>query len=76
MSASNPLVVLRSGLAVPVDAVTLLLRLEERGVDIRVDCEGLSVGPSNRLSDDDRRAIREHKQSLIALTLMCDSEVQ
>jgi hypothetical protein len=76
MSVSDALVVLRSGLAVPVDAVRLLLELEERGIDVRVDCQGLSVGPRDRLTDDDRNAIRQHRQALISLVLLSDEEVQ
>jgi hypothetical protein len=76
MSTSNPLVVLRNGLSVPVDAVELLLALERRGLDVRFDGDGLTVGPRTLLTDQDRDAIRAHKQSLIALTLLCDEVVQ
>jgi hypothetical protein len=77
LSVSNPsLVVLNNGLSVPIDALRLLWELEHRGLDVRVDAEGLSVGPRQQLTDIDRHAIREHKQSLMAMVLLCNQVVQ
>jgi hypothetical protein len=62
MSSSNPpLVVLKNGLTVPVDAVRLLWQLEDRGLYVRRDGDGLAVGPRQHLTDADRAAIRRHR---------------
>jgi hypothetical protein len=68
MSNSDPvLVVLRSGLSVPVDVLRLLWELETRGLSVRIDGDGLTVGPRRLLTDEDRSAIREHRDELKAL---------
>ena len=48
MSSSNPpLVVLKNGLTVPVDAVRLLWQLEDRGLYVRVTEMVLRLVPVN-----------------------------
>jgi hypothetical protein len=73
MSSSNPpLVMLKNGLAVPVDALRLLWQLEDRGLHVRRDGDGLAVGPRDHLTDDDRHAIRQHRDELLALVKYCE----
>lgn len=62
-------VTLRGGLTLPLAAVRLAFDLEERGLHLRVDDEGtvLSVGPGDRLTDDDRLLIRRWKAHLVAI---------
>jgi hypothetical protein len=74
MSTSDPvLVVLKSGLSVPVDALTLLWRLEDRGLSLRPDGDALVVSPREHLTDDDRAAIRQHRDELLALVRYCEA---
>jgi hypothetical protein len=67
MSNSDGFVVLRSGLVLPLAAVQLALDLENRGLHLAVDGEGLAVGPRHRLTDHDRDSIRRWKPHLISL---------
>lgn len=61
-------VVLTGGLVVPLAALRLAWSLEERGITLRVDSDGdggLMAGPPRLLTDADRRAMREHRGSLL-----------
>jgi TubC N-terminal docking domain len=60
-------VILKGGLSVSLDALRLGWRLEERGVTLRPDGDGLAVGPRGLLSDEDRGQIRTHRDELLAL---------
>jgi hypothetical protein len=67
------LVVLRGGVTVPLDAVRLLLDLEQRGVDLHVDEDGAVVcRPGRLLTRDDREFIKMHRDGLKALLLYCE----
>jgi hypothetical protein len=73
MSTSDaPLIVLTNGMSVPVDALRLLWQLEDRGLSIRRNGDGLAVGPRDYLTDDDRHAIRRHRDALCALVAACE----
>jgi hypothetical protein len=61
------LVNLRGGLIVPVAAVVLALDLESRGCWFEREGDSLLVGPPNRVTNEDRIAIRELKPHLVAL---------
>ena len=50
----------------------LLHRLQLEGLKVELEGDRLSVGPSQRLNDDLRRSIREHKHELIALLSEAD----
>ena len=66
---------MRSGLAVSLDALQLLWRLEDDGMVVRLDGERLQVGPTDRLTDSDDEAIRQHRNELVALVRMVDEVV-
>jgi hypothetical protein len=75
MNASKaPLVVLSNGLSVPVDALRLLWQLEDRGLCIRVDGDGLAIGPRERLTDEDRALIRRWRDDLLAVVVHCERQ--
>ena len=57
-------------------AVDLLLRLEREGYAIAVVDDRLLLKPIDRLSDDDRKAIRALRADLILLVRVCDDGVQ
>ncbi len=67
-SSRSEFVALKGGLAVPLAALQLLWRLEDRGLEVRLsERGGLLVGPRAELTPDDRAAIREHKPVLVTL---------
>lgn len=75
-SETQPVVVLRGGLSVPLAALRVLWDLEDRGLTVRLaDGSGLLVGPPRRLTDADRSAIRRHRDQLIRLVRDCDEVV-
>ena len=60
-------VVLRGGVSVPLVAYTLVLNLESRGVELGEDHGDLLVGPPEKLTDADRRALRDWKPSVLQM---------
>jgi hypothetical protein len=74
-SVPPDLITLRGGVVVPVSAITLLLDLERRGLDVRVDdTDGaVVVHPGRLLSDGDKRAITESRDHLRALVHACEA---
>ena len=67
------LVTLRGGLVVPVEALRILWLLEERDFDVRLAHDGaLLVVPGSKLTTDDRRTIRRHRDDLRQLVRYCD----
>ena len=75
-SDAPALVVLRGGVVAPVDALRLLWRLEDLGCTVRLDGDGLLVGPRTKLTDHDRAAIVQHRAELIAIVRYCEESVQ
>jgi hypothetical protein len=69
-------VTLRNGYVVPLAALQLALNLEDRGCVLRLDGDQLFAGPRDRLTDDDRVAIRRWREHLKAVISHCDIEVQ
>lgn len=65
--ASDRFVLLRGGLATPMEPVLLLLELEDRGFHVAREGADLLVGPQGRLTDDDCRRISRWKLQLLAL---------
>ena len=57
-------------------ALTLLLSLEHRGVDLELDDDDLLVGPRSLLTDTEIAEIKRHKAALIRLIQICDEAVQ
>ncbi len=66
-NASDRYVLLRGGLAVPVEPLLLVLDLETRGFGLHSDGGDIVVSPASRLSDRDRRALRRWKFHVLAL---------
>ncbi len=61
-------VVLRGGLALPLEPIKLALDLEERGFHLARDGEDtLVVWPSRGLTEEDHRRVRTWKRHLLAL---------
>lgn len=60
-------VLLRGGLALPVEPMLLALELEERGFSMRREGETLIVQPAHELTPEDRQRIRRWKHHLIAV---------
>lgn len=73
MQSVSETVCLRGGFVIPVEAVVLALDLESRGCFIEADGDGLLVGPPDRVTVDDCRAIRAHKQDLLRLVHYCET---
>ena len=73
---SPTLVTMKSGLVISVPALQLLWRLEDTGMTVKLDhrTDRLLVGPTARLTVDDDRSIRAHRNELIELMKMCDVE--
>jgi hypothetical protein len=64
---SDRYVVLKGGLAVPVEPLRLLLDLERRNFTLERDDEALVVEPGDLLTEDECRLIRRWKLHLLAL---------
>jgi hypothetical protein len=74
-SASDRIVVLRGGLALPEEAIRFALELEARGVTLTATPDGdLLARPSRLLNDADRQTIRRLKTDLLAIVRYCDTE--
>jgi hypothetical protein len=66
--SSSDFVALRGGLTLPLPAVELAIDLERRGLQLRVEKgDVLCVGPRDRLTDEDRAALRRWKAHVLAL---------
>lgn len=67
-TSSDRFVVLRGGLALPLEPVTLVLDLEARGFHLgRGDDDRIVVRPFSRLTDSDRAALRRWRHHVLAL---------
>ena len=67
-SASSQHVLLRGGVSVPVEALTLLWDFEARGMVLQVlDGGSIVVGPKAKLTKQDREAIRAGKEGLLTV---------
>jgi hypothetical protein len=73
VSASS-FVVLNNGVVLPIAAVRLALDLESRGCSLELDGDGFTVGPSNLITDADRREIRRWREPLIAILQNAEHE--
>lgn len=72
-SIGSDVVVLAVGVAVPLPALKLAWDLENRGCVVRLDEDGaLLAGPREKLTTNDRRAIREYRDGLITIVRYCD----
>ena len=60
-------VLLRGGLALPVEPVFLLLELEARDFQLSRDGDDILVRPFSKLTDDDKRYLKLWKRHILAL---------
>lgn len=68
-------VVLRGGFSVPLAALQLLWNLENHGLTLAVDADGLLVvAPRSLLTDEDDRGIRSFRDQLVTLVRACQEE--
>ena len=75
ITTAPELVTLKDGRAVSVVALRLLWDLEIRGFDVRLGdghCYMVLVGPSDRLTDEDKAAIQTHRDALAELVRYTD----
>lgn len=73
MSASD-FVFLTGGLTVPLPALQVLWRLENRGVSFALDGDGIIARPRATLTEDDRAVIRRYRQHIIAILTYQEQE--
>jgi hypothetical protein len=67
-NGSEPVVVLKGGVVLPLAAVRFAFDLEQRGFQLRVEAgDALFVGPRDRLTEDDRVRIRAWKSYLLLI---------
>ena len=64
---SDRIVVLAGGLVVAIDAIVLLLSLEERGYKLWRDGPDIVIEPFSTLTDEDKRQLRALKGDILAL---------
>ena len=61
---------------VPDYALHLLLSLESRGVQIRIDHDALVMTPTSKIPESDRRLIKQYKAHLMHLVRSCEELIQ
>jgi len=76
VTESDRFVTLKSGLIVSVDAIRFLLDLESRGLDLVPDDDGygLLAGPLERITPEDRLAIRQWRHHIHAILAYAQQE--
>jgi hypothetical protein len=67
MAASERFVLLKGGLAVPIEPMQLLFNLQERGFSLVPDGDALIVQPCDQLTAEDCRSLRRWKLHILAL---------
>jgi hypothetical protein len=65
--STTDLVLLRGGFSTPAGPYLLLIDLEARGISVTRDGADLLVGPPDRLTPGDDRALRAWKADLLRL---------
>jgi hypothetical protein len=73
MSASD-YVCLSGGLTVPLPALRVLWNLEDRGVHLRLDGDGIVATPRTSLTDADRAAVKRWRGHVVALLQYCQQQ--
>jgi hypothetical protein len=61
---------------VPDNALHLLLSLENRGVQIRIDHDALTMKPMSKITDSDRRLIKQYRSHIIHLVRGCEELIR
>lgn len=69
-------VTLRNGLVLPIQAVRLALDLENRGIRLEADDDGLAVSPKHLIRDEDRVEIRKYRNHLMVIATYVEERVQ
>jgi hypothetical protein len=73
MNASN-FVTLAGGLTVPLPALQVLWNLEDRGVYLRLDGDGIIATPRTALTDADRATVKRWRAHVVALLQYCQQQ--
>ena len=61
----------------PLGALQLLWRLEDRGLTVQLRKQGrLFVGPRDALTDEDRTDITAHRDTLAQLVAYCEQDAE
>ncbi len=66
-------VTLRGGFTIPLVALQLAWRLEEHGIEMRVDGNDLIVDPARLVSKKDQQLLRKHVRELKQLVAYVDN---
>ncbi len=61
---------------VPDQALQILWSLEDRGVQIKIDHDALTMKPMSKITDADRRLIKQYKSHLIHLVRGCEELIR
>jgi hypothetical protein len=76
LDGSDRYVVLRGGLAVPVAPILLLCELEARGIAVWREDDDVLVQPWQRVTDEERVALKRWKSHVLSLLAYEPSTVQ
>lgn len=72
MSTASERYVCLPGVTLPLEPVLLALDLEHRGLRLEVDGDVLAVSPRDRLTEEDRDAIRRWRWHLIEIVTLAE----
>ena len=61
---------------VPDQALQILWSLEDRGVQIKIDHDALTMKPMSKITDSDRRLIKQYKSHIMHLVRGCEELIQ
>jgi hypothetical protein len=61
---------------VPDQALQILWSLEDRGVQIKIDHDALTMKPMSKITDSDRRLIKKYRAHLMHLVRGCEELIQ
>jgi hypothetical protein len=64
------------GTEVPDNALHLLWSLENRGVKIKIDHDALTMKPMSKITDSDRRLIKQYRSHIMHLVRGCEELIQ
>lgn len=61
---------------VPDQALHILWSLEDRGVQIKIDHDALSMKPMSKITDSDRRLIKQYRSHIMHLVRGCEELIR
>jgi len=74
MSASDVIVTLTGGLVVPVEVISRMIDLEDRGASFHLESDGrFRVSPATLLTAADVQFLRSHKDLVREAVAYCES---